>query len=104
MVQQASRRERAPRRAGTRTALTVPGPVLAAAQELADELGTTPNDALIRLAEEGALARRRRHEAAALAAERRAAVAGAELGDDAPPLPPAEAVRAAMLSGRGADL
>jgi len=92
-------RERAPRREGHRTTLRLPSPVLEAAANLAEELGTTPNDAIVRLAEEGAAARTRRERIAALAAERRRAVdlAGDE---DAPAFPSPDETRAAMLAGR----
>lgn len=68
------RRQRAPRRSGRRTTLTVPASLVEAAESLADELGTTSNDALIRLAEQGAAVRSRRSRMERLAAERRAAV------------------------------
>lgn len=92
-------RERAPRRQGHRTTLTLPRPLLDAADRLANELGTTPNDAVVRLAEEGALARTRRERIAELAAERRAAVERAGLAEGAE-FPSPEALREAMLGGR----
>lgn len=92
-------RRRAPRRAGHRTTLTVPHALLDAAERLAGELGTTANDAIVRLAEEGAQARERRAHIAAVAAERRAAVArsASTVGHGRPD--PAE-LRDAMLGGR----
>ena len=94
-----SGRERAPRREGHRTTLRLPFPVFEAAASLAQELGTTPNEAIVRLAEEGASARARRDRIASLAAQRRSAVdrAGRE---DASTFPTAEQTRAAMLVGR----
>lgn len=95
-------RRRAPRREGHRTTLTVPHALVEAAEQLADELGTTANDAIVRLAEEGAQARSRRAHIAAVAAQRRAAVAGAgqrharEVGPDAA----SAELRDAMLGGR----
>ncbi|WP_354698173.1 hypothetical protein [Paraconexibacter sp. AEG42_29] len=95
-------RRRAPRREGHRTTLTVPHALVEAAERLADELGTTANDAIVRLAEEGAEARSRRAHIAAVAAERRAAVAGSgrrrvlEVGSDAA----TDELHTAMLGGR----
>jgi len=70
-----------------------------AARELAAELGTTANDALVLLAREGARARERRRRAERLARERREAVARGGLAEAAG-FPPPEALRDAMLSGR----
>jgi hypothetical protein len=92
-------RRRAPRRAGHRTTLTVPHSVLAAADRLARELGTTANDAIVRLAEEGASTRERREQIAALASERRAAVECSGLRD-ALAFPSTDELHAAMLAGR----
>lgn len=90
---------RAPHRVGHRTTLKVPDGVLSAARELADELGTSTNDAIVRLAEEGTAARQRRLEARRMADERRAAIAedGRGVGLD---YPESDALRAAMLMGR----
>jgi len=74
-------RRRAPQRPGHRTTLKVPDRFLEAARALAGELGTTTNDAIVRLAEDGTAARRRRRQAQELANERRAAVA--RVADDA---------------------
>jgi predicted DNA-binding ribbon-helix-helix protein len=92
-------RRRAPRREGHRTTLTVPHSVLDAAERLARELGTTSNDAIVRLAEEGASARERRGQLAALAAERRAAVEQVGVAD-ALAFPSAAELHEAMLAGR----
>lgn len=92
-------RRRAPRRTGHRTTLTVPNSVLAAAVRLAQELGTTANDAIVRLAEEGVSSRARREQIAALATERRAAVERAGLSD-ALAFPSPDDLHEAMLAGR----
>jgi hypothetical protein len=92
-------RRRAPQRVGHRTTLRVPERVARAANELAAELGTTPNDAIVRLAEEGLAARERRRQVERLACERRDAVRAAALAD-APRFPSEEEMRAAMLAGR----
>jgi hypothetical protein len=99
MMRSMEARRRAPRRQGHRTTLTVPPSVLQAAERLARELSTTSNDAIVRLAEEGAAARERRARIAAIAAERRAAVEQTDV-TDALPFPSADEVREAMLSGR----
>jgi hypothetical protein len=70
-----------------------------AARDLATELGTTPNDALVRLAEEGVATRHRRARAVQLARERRDAVAQAGAAD-ATQFPSPEVLAAAMLAGR----
>ena len=79
----------------------MPPSVLDAADRLAQELGTTTNDAIVRLAEDGAASRERREQIAALAAERRAAVERARLSD-ALAFPPADELHEAMLAGRHA--
>lgn len=79
--------------------MTVPHSVLDAADRLARELGTTANDALVRLAEEGASARERHQRIAALASERRAAVERGGLSD-ALEFPSPEELHEAMLAGR----
>jgi hypothetical protein len=82
-----------------RTTLRVPEAVMRAANALAEELGTTPNDAIVRLAEDGIAAHERRRRVERLARERREAVARADFGD-APRFPAPEEMRAAMLAGR----
>lgn len=77
----------------------MPHSVMDAADRLARELGTTANDAIVRLAEEGASARERRERIAALASERRAAVEHVSL-DKALTFPSADDFRDAMLAGR----
>lgn len=70
-----------------------------AAQALAQELGTTSNDAIVRLAEEGIAASERRRQVEQIARERREAVARVSLAD-AVNFPTPVELRAAMLSGR----
>ncbi len=77
----------------------MPYSVLAAAESLARELGTTANDAIVRLAQEGASARRRRERIVALATERRTAVERTGLSD-ALAFPSPEELHDAMLAGR----
>jgi hypothetical protein len=77
----------------------VPHAVLDAADRLAQELGTTANDAIVRLAEEGAAARGRHEQIAALAFERRTAVERAGLSD-ALGFPSVDELHEAMLVGR----
>lgn len=92
-------RRRAPHRIGHRTTLTVPAPVMEEASRLAQELSTTVNDAIVRLAQDGVSARRRRQKIAATASERRDAVENVGLSD-AISLPSPEELRNAMLAGR----
>ncbi|HEY1688461.1 MAG TPA: hypothetical protein VGF95_06295 [Solirubrobacteraceae bacterium] len=77
----------------------MPETIVAKAGQLAEELGTTVNDAIVRLAQDGASARERREQIATLASERRAAVERASLSDALSfPLP--EELHEAMLAGR----
>jgi len=62
-------------------------------------MGTSANDAIVRLAEEGASSRERHERIAALASERRAAVERAGLSD-ALAFPPEAEFHEAMLAGR----
>jgi hypothetical protein len=72
-----------------------------AADRLARELGTTANDAIVRLAEEGASARERREQLATLASERQAAIERIHAGNKgAPTFPSADELHEAMLAGR----
>lgn len=77
----------------------MPATVLEHAGSLARELGTTVNDAIVRLAQEGASARERREQIIALASERRATVERSGLSD-ALTLPSPDELREAMLAGR----
>ena len=84
---------------GRRTTLRVPDHVLRAAEVIAAELGTTSNDAIVRLAEQGLAQAERRRRLDRLADERREAVARAGSAD-ATGFPTPEQMSAAMLSGR----
>ncbi|MDW5595077.1 hypothetical protein VSS74_12055 [Conexibacter stalactiti] len=95
-----AQRRRAPHRAGRRTTLTVPPEIHTEAERLAAELGTTTNDALIRLAGEGAAARERRARIAEIAAERAAAIDEVGGIGDAAAFPSPDDLRDAMLAGR----
>lgn len=70
-----------------------------AAQVLAQELGTTTNDAIVRLAEEGIATSERRRRVERLARERREALARTGFAD-AMSFPTPDELRTAMLSGR----
>jgi hypothetical protein len=94
-----TQRQRAPHREGHRTTLRVPDEVMRAASVLAQELGTTQNDALVRLAEEGVALDERRRAVQRLAQVRRAAVASVD-AVDAGAFPTPDEMRVAMLSGR----
>lgn len=72
-----------------------------AAEQLATELGTTPNDALVQLAEAGAAQTARRRRAELLASARREAVGRVGFADMMS-FPTAEDLHAAMRSGRDA--
>lgn len=96
----ASRRQRARRRDGTRTTLRVPTALALTARRYADDLGTTPNDALIRLAERGAEIYEGEREVEALAAERRAAVLFGDAFDPDAELSSPEWVEWAIMSAR----
>jgi hypothetical protein len=77
----------------------VPPSVLDPAERLARELGTTTNDAIVRLAQEGASAREHREQLTTLASQRRAAVESINL-DKALAFPSPDELREAMLAGR----
>ena len=77
----------------------MPDTVVHAAQVLAEELGTTTNDAIVRLAEEGVAAGERRRLVERLARERREAVAEVGFAEDTK-FPTPDELRTAMLSGR----
>jgi hypothetical protein len=77
----------------------VPRSVLDPAERLARELGTTTNDAIVRLAQEGATVRERREQLSAVASQRRAAVESVSLGK-ALTFPSPDEFREAMLAGR----
>jgi hypothetical protein len=77
----------------------VPPSVLDPAERLAQELGTSTNDAIVRLAEEGASAREHRAQLTALASQRRAAAESID-GEQSATFPSADEFREAMLAGR----
>jgi len=94
-------RQRAPRRTGHRTTLTLPEDLLAAAARIAEQLGTTPNDAVVRLAEEAVEQRRRRERIEQVSAQRRAAVRRAARGAPGElAMPDPAELYEAMLAGR----
>jgi hypothetical protein len=96
---QMKRWRQALQRQGHRTTLTVPHSVFHTADRLAQELGTTTNDAIILLAQEGAIARARCARTHTLASQRRAMVESVTV-DDAPTFPSPNELREAMLAGR----
>ena len=91
------KRERAPRRSGQRTQLTVPSELWRAAEELAEQHGTTPNDIVVRLAASGLELARRRLEIRALADERWSTYLAHREHRLEAVFPPEEAVLAAIL-------
>lgn len=99
MMRNMEARLRAPRRIGHRTTLTIPAVVLEQAEPLARELGTTVNDAIVRLALDGAAARARREEIEALASRRRAAVERTGQSETVQ-FPSPDELREAMLAER----
>lgn len=96
-----NRRKRSPRRDGDRTTLRVPAELAATAREYAEELGTTSNDALIRLAERGARIYEGQREVDRLSAERTAAVFSGPAPDPDAEYPSSEWVDWAMREARG---
>ena len=90
---------RAPRRAGARTTLRVPDDLAETVARYAEQHRTSTNDALIRLAYDGARIYEERREVAELAAVRRAAIdelLDKELPDDAGDLTGEEVARAIL--------
>lgn len=98
-----ARRRRSPQRDGKRTTLRVPAELAATAAEYAEQLGTTPNDALIRLAERGAAIYEGQREVERLSAERTAAVMSVDPPDPDAEFPSSEWVDWAMRSARGEE-
>ena len=98
-----ARRERSPRRDGARTTLRVPLDLATTVGDYAEQLGTTPNDALIRLAERGAASYEREREVERLAAERRTAVLSVDPPDPDAEYSSSEWVDWAMRSARGEE-
>lgn len=94
-----ARRPRAPRRAGARTTLRVPEDLAETVARYAEQHRTSPNDALIRLALDGAKRYAWRREVEELAAVRRAAISrlkDAEIPPDAGDLTGEETARAIL--------
>jgi hypothetical protein len=91
---------RAPRSEGPRTTLRVPDELAASADRLAEELGISRNDALLRLATRGARIYELEHSIALRRAERWAAVVPGDVDLD---FPAPEEARAAILAGVGGD-
>lgn len=89
-------RRRAPKRRGHRTQVTVPAEQWAEISDLADQLGTTANDALVRLASAALTQVAERRALQRLAAERRAAMASASGGGAAADFDYAEYEKAAL--------
>jgi len=79
-----ARRPRAPRRAGARTTLRVPDDLAETVARYAEEHRTSTNDALIRLAYDGARGYDYKQTVEKLAAERRAAIDRLEDGEIPP--------------------
>ncbi len=96
----AGRRQRARPRDGARTTLRVPSALALTVRRYAEDLGTTPNDALIRLAERGAAIYEGEREVEMLAAERQAAVLSRDVFDPNAELPSPEWVEWAIMSAR----
>lgn len=94
-----ARRPRAPRRAGARTTLRVPDDLAETVARYAEQHRTSTNDALIRLAYDGARRYEQERTVEELAAERRAAIDRLDDGEippDVEPLSPEETTRAIL--------
>jgi len=94
-----ARRPRAPRRAGARTTLRVPDDLAETVARYAEQHRTSTNDALIRLAYDGAQRYGYERTVEELAAERRAAIERLVDGEIPPgvePLSPEETTRAIL--------
>lgn len=101
-TKQASRpsRVRAPRREGRRTTLRVPVALESELSRTARELGVSENEALVHLAQIGAVATKRRRDARRVVARRRAAVVGSSR-PRANEFPSPREMREAILVDRG---
>lgn len=100
-----ARRGRAPRSSGNRTTLRIPPDLLAEVDRLAEELNTSRNDALLRLARRGTALYQQEREIAELREQRWAGVLASYEDvdlDEGEPLSPEE-VYEAIMSAR-ADL
>ncbi len=97
-----ARRPRAPRRAGARTTLRVPDDLAETVARYAEQHRTSTNDALIRLAYDGARRYDYEHTVEELAAARRAAI-DRLVDDEIPPdaeMPSGEETARAILAWR----
>jgi hypothetical protein len=92
-------RASAPRRQGRRTTLRVPATLEPELSKTARELGTTENDALVHLAQIGAIAAQRRRAQRKVIAKRHAAVA-ASVRSGAEDFPSPREMREAILTDR----
>jgi len=97
-------RQRAPRRKGRRTTLTVPDDLMAAVEEFAERMRTTTNDAIVRLARRGATLLEQEQEIERVAAQRRAAMLEAARASHPREYPPYEEAVASALVLRGYPL
>lgn len=103
MSERETRRGRAPSSHGARTTLRVPPELERAVDRLAEDLHTSRNDALLRLAARGATLYEQERQIAARAEQRWAAVLEAEGVDDGGDFPPADEAYEAVMGAR-ADL
>lgn len=94
------RRRRGPARSGRRTTLTLPADVVGAAERLADELDTSANDAVVRLARLGVQRQEAIYELEDRVNRRRAALLALSGETDGSQLPDADEARSAMLALR----
>lgn len=94
-------RQRAPRRKGRRTTLTVPDELAAAAERFAAAMRTTTNDAIVRLAMRGATLLEQEREIERVAAQRRAAMLEAARASHPREFPSPEEAERAVLAARG---
>jgi hypothetical protein len=94
------RARRGPARSGRRTTLTLPPDVVEAAERLADELDTSTNDAVVRLARLGAQRQEAIYELEHRVNRRRAALRALSAETDGSQLPDADEARSAMLALR----
>ena len=99
------RRGRAPRSSGNRTTLRIPPDLLAEVDRLAEELNTSRNDALLRLARRGTALYQQEREIAELREQRWAGVLASyeDIDFDENDLPSAEETYDLIMSAR-ADL
>jgi len=94
------RARRGPTRSGRRTTLTLPADVVEAAERLADELDTSTNDAVVRLARLGAQRQEEIYELEHRVNRRRAALRALSGETEGSQLPDADEARSAMLALR----